>query len=201
MFAVSESLSVLAYSTLRGSEIFKQGAWWLGKPWISSSTTANCAKQIWFSIALPSSICWSFLSNLLYSSRPKANPKAGSWHNSYWYCKTTPSHKSHSHRKILKLVILIMWNQWIHGCCYSKGCVILADTSLDYVKRCTRVEFFINITVCTVSLLSMAGAEYGAVTALGINMDCTRLLSGHARGQVCLTKFHDCRVVHTCTYL
>ncbi|RMX42196.1 hypothetical protein pdam_00017314 [Pocillopora damicornis] len=28
------------------------------------------------------------------------------------------------------------------------------------------------------------GAEYGAVTALGINMECTRLLCGHARGQI-----------------
>ncbi len=31
---------------------------------------------------------------------------------------------------------------------------------------------------------NLKGAEYGAVTALGINMDCTRLLCGHARGQV-----------------
>lgn len=30
----------------------------------------------------------------------------------------------------------------------------------------------------------LKGAEYGAVTALGINMECTRLLCGHARGQV-----------------
>ena len=30
----------------------------------------------------------------------------------------------------------------------------------------------------------LIGAEYGAVTALGINMECTRLLCGHARGQV-----------------
>ncbi|XP_044183572.1 vacuolar protein sorting-associated protein 8 homolog isoform X3 [Acropora millepora] len=28
------------------------------------------------------------------------------------------------------------------------------------------------------------GAEYGAVTALGINMECTRVLCGHARGQI-----------------
>ena len=31
---------------------------------------------------------------------------------------------------------------------------------------------------------NVTGAEYGAVTALGINMECTRLLCGHARGQV-----------------
>ena len=30
----------------------------------------------------------------------------------------------------------------------------------------------------------LVGAEYGAVTALGINIECTRLLCGHARGQV-----------------
>lgn len=34
------------------------------------------------------------------------------------------------------------------------------------------------------------GAEYGAVTALGINMECTRLLCGHARGQVSFRKIN-----------
>lgn len=33
-------------------------------------------------------------------------------------------------------------------------------------------------------VLRLLGAEYGAVTALSINEDCTRLLVGHARGQV-----------------
>ena len=31
------------------------------------------------------------------------------------------------------------------------------------------------------------GAEYGAVTALGINTSSTRLLCGHAKGQVVLS--------------
>lgn len=38
----------------------------------------------------------------------------------------------------------------------------------DLIKNCTWIS----------------GGEYGAVTALGINEDCTRLLAGHARGQV-----------------
>jgi hypothetical protein len=30
------------------------------------------------------------------------------------------------------------------------------------------------------------GAQYGAVSSLSFNKDCTRLLSGFARGQVCM---------------
>ena len=33
-----------------------------------------------------------------------------------------------------------------------------------------------------------SGAEYGAVTALGINTTTTRLLCGHAKGQVTFGK-------------
>lgn len=40
------------------------------------------------------------------------------------------------------------------------------------------------------------GAEYGAVSALSINHDCTRLLCGFAKGQVIFTFFilqlHEC---------
>ncbi|XP_022795599.1 vacuolar protein sorting-associated protein 8 homolog [Stylophora pistillata] len=58
-----------------------------------------------------------------------------------------------------------------------------------------RSEEMRNIHSAAISLLSVLmhinflinhviGAEYGAVTSLGINMECTRLLCGHARGQI-----------------
>ncbi|CAH3128652.1 unnamed protein product [Porites lobata] len=41
------------------------------------------------------------------------------------------------------------------------------------------------------------GAEYGAVTALGINMECTRLLCGHARGQITMWDLQSGKLLRT----
>lgn len=43
------------------------------------------------------------------------------------------------------------------------------------------------------------GAEYGAVTALGINMDCTRVLCGHARGQITMWDLQSGKLLRTIT--
>ncbi|KAJ7388710.1 Vacuolar protein sorting-associated protein 8 [Desmophyllum pertusum] len=43
------------------------------------------------------------------------------------------------------------------------------------------------------------GAEYGAVTALGINMECTRLLCGHARGQITMWDLQSGKLLRSIT--
>ena len=42
------------------------------------------------------------------------------------------------------------------------------------------IDLIEEIDICYICV----GAEYGAVTALGINTNSTRLLCGHAKGQV-----------------
>ncbi|EDO31039.1 predicted protein, partial [Nematostella vectensis] len=44
---------------------------------------------------------------------------------------------------------------------------------------------------------TVTGSEYGAVTALGINKDCTRLLCGHARGQICMWDLQSGKLLRT----
>ena len=53
------------------------------------------------------------------------------------------------------------------------------NETLIKVTRLTYAEYPVFFLTNNVT-----GAEYGAVTALGINTECTRLLCGHARGQV-----------------
>lgn len=57
-----------------------------------------------------------------------------------------------------------------------------------FLRVCTTPVLLIKIKVPGFVKFQIKGAEYGAVTALGINMECTRLLCGHARGQVSFRK-------------
>ncbi|PFX22478.1 Vacuolar protein sorting-associated protein 8-like [Stylophora pistillata] len=71
--------------------------------------------------------------------------------------------------------------------------VVLKSVSSQMVSASARVDAGLPTAMAVSSLICIGtshgvvlvfGAEYGAVTSLGINMECTRLLCGHARGQI-----------------